>query len=193
MRKVSTVDSGRVVFRSTHWTPVLTLCEQMFFKVLFNLKEVVLNFLRSLFVGGSKTAGNDEERDWNTRSDAGNDVIVVKLCLHRTGRSVHSFNKNWSWSYPISAWSNFWPTGHFTTTRQLAGHFHWNDVAYESTDSEQLNLKKGRHMSASLKVSGSLKRLQIAIYYKPLPVESLWARLLWHERTVFWFPFDFCF
>jgi len=35
----------------------------MFFKVLFNLKEVVLNFLRSLFVGGSKTAGNDEERD----------------------------------------------------------------------------------------------------------------------------------
>jgi len=191
MRKVSTVDSGREVFRSTHWTPVLTLCEQMFFKVLFNLKEVLLNFLRSRFVGGVQDSR--EERDWNTRSDAGNDVIVVKLCLHRTGKSVHSFNKNWSLSYPISAWSNFWPTGHFTTTRQLADHFHWNDVVYEITDSEQLNLKKGRQVSASLKMSGSLKRLQIAIYYNSPSMESLWARLLWHDRTVFRFPFDFCF
>jgi len=32
----------------------------MFFKVLFNLKEVLLNFLRSLFVGGSKTAEKKE-------------------------------------------------------------------------------------------------------------------------------------
>ena len=32
----------------------------MVFKVLFNLKEVLLNFLRSLFVGGCKTAEKKE-------------------------------------------------------------------------------------------------------------------------------------
>jgi len=32
----------------------------MFFKVLFNLNEVPLNFLRSLFVGGSKTVEKKE-------------------------------------------------------------------------------------------------------------------------------------
>jgi len=32
--------------------------------------------------------------------------------------------------YRTAAWSNyFWPTGHFTKTRQLAGNFQQNDVA----------------------------------------------------------------
>jgi len=49
------------------------------------------------------------------------------------------------------AWSNYlWPTGHFTKTWQLAGHFQHSNSLYKTTDSQHLKPKSGRYVGCKL-------------------------------------------